>query len=44
MVTNHFIYLNICSMVKDLFHKHGGERFKLSHLHLKLMGLGGLSS
>jgi hypothetical protein len=30
--------LNNGSMVKDLFSKHGGERFKLSHLHFRLMG------
>jgi len=38
MLTNHFIYLNNGPMVKDLLLKHGGEGFKLSHLHLKFVG------
>jgi hypothetical protein len=33
-----FIHLNSGSMVKDLFLKDGGERFKHSRLHLKLVG------
>lgn len=47
VVTNHIAYLNNGPMVKYLFPKHsdkGGERFKLSHYHLKLLGWSGLSS
>jgi hypothetical protein len=36
------IYLNSGSKVKDLFLKHGGEGFKPSHLHLKLVCPSGL--
>jgi hypothetical protein len=32
------INLNNGSMVKNLFFKHGGEKFKPSHLHPKLVG------
>jgi hypothetical protein len=37
------LYLNNGSTIKNKFFKHGGEGFKLSHLHLKVVGLGGLS-
>jgi hypothetical protein len=32
-----FIHLNNSSMIKDLFIKYGGERFKPSHLHPSLV-------
>jgi len=37
-MTNYFIYLHSGLMGKDLFFKHGGEGFKFSRLHPKLMG------
>ncbi len=33
-----FIYLNNGSMVKGLLFEQGGEGFKPSHLHTKLLG------
>ncbi len=42
-MTNHFIYLNSAPMVKNMLKVREGEGFKLSHLHFKLVGLGGLS-
>jgi hypothetical protein len=44
MITKNIIYLNSGSKVKDLFLKHGGEGFKPSHLHPKLVCPSGLGS